>query len=31
MDLIYLLLLAALYAGTHWLVKAIARLEGQDR
>ena len=26
MDLIYVLVLAALYASTHWLIAAVARL-----
>ena len=28
MDLIYVLILAALYAATHWLIVAVARLGG---
>ena len=28
MDALYLVIVAVLYAGTHWLVKAVSRLEG---
>ena len=28
MDVVYLLILAALYAATHWLVWALGRLGG---
>jgi len=29
MDAVYLAIIAALYAATHWLVKAICRLGGE--
>jgi len=28
MDVVYLLIIAVLYASTHWLVKAVFRLGG---
>ena len=31
MDALYLGILAALYAATHWLVRALSRLEGGER
>lgn len=30
MDIVYLLILAALYASTHWVVRAISRLGGDE-
>jgi hypothetical protein len=29
-DLIYVLVLAALYAATHWLIAAVARLGSRE-
>jgi hypothetical protein len=30
MDAVYLVIIAALYAATHWLVKAVSRLRGEE-
>jgi len=30
MDAVYLAIIAALYAVTHWLVKAVSRLGGEE-
>jgi hypothetical protein len=30
MDLIFVPLLAVLYAASHWLIAAVARLQGAD-
>ena len=30
MDAVYLMVLAALYAATHWLIKAVSRLRGEE-
>ena len=30
MDAVYLVIIAALYAATHWLVKAVSRLGGEE-
>lgn len=29
MDAVYLVIIVALYASTHWLVKALSRLGGE--
>lgn len=29
MDAVYLVIIVALYASTHWLVKALSRLRGE--
>lgn len=31
MDAVYLAIVAVLYAATHWLVKAVSRLEGGEK
>jgi hypothetical protein len=30
MDAVYLVIIAVLYAATHWLVKAVSRLGGEQ-
>lgn len=30
MDAVYLVIIVALYAATHWLVKAVSRLGGEE-
>jgi len=30
MDAIYLVIIVALYAATHWLVRAVSRLGGEE-
>lgn len=30
MDAVYLVIIAALYAATHWLVRAVSRLGGEE-
>lgn len=30
MDAVYLVIIAVLYAATHWIVKAVSRLEGEE-
>lgn len=30
MDAVYLLIIAVLYAATHWLIKAVSRLGGEE-
>jgi hypothetical protein len=30
MDIVFILLVVALYAATHWLIWAISRLEGSE-
>ena len=30
MDAVYLVIIAALYAATHWLVTAVSRLGGEE-
>jgi hypothetical protein len=30
MDVVFVLLIVALYASTHWLIRAIARLRGAE-
>jgi len=30
MDGVYLVIIAAIYAATHWLVKAVSRLGGEE-
>jgi len=30
MDAVYLAIIAVLYAATHWMVKAVSRLGGEE-
>jgi hypothetical protein len=30
MDAVYLVIIVVLYAATHWLVKAVSRLGGEE-